>query len=42
MIKIEEGNAPALYLSNIKFASSIEAEFDVDLYSNPYVIDLEN
>lgn len=38
VIKIEKGNTPALYLDKdiIKFASSIEAEFDVDLYANPY------
>ncbi|MEH7158975.1 DUF4279 domain-containing protein [Neobacillus drentensis] len=44
VIKIEEGNTPALYLSKdiIKFASSIGAEFDLDLYSNPYVTDLKN
>ncbi|MFJ3390822.1 MULTISPECIES: hypothetical protein [unclassified Lysinibacillus] len=37
-VKIEKGNTPALYLDKdiIKFASSIEAEFDVDLYANPY------
>ncbi|TRZ39557.1 DUF4279 domain-containing protein [Niallia circulans] len=34
VIKMEEGNTPALYLdkSMIKFASSIEAEIDIDLY----------
>lgn len=44
VIKIEEGITPALYLSSdiIKFASSIGAEFDIDLYSNPFVTDLEN
>lgn len=38
VIKIEKGNTPALYLDKniIKFASSIEAEFDVDLYAYPY------
>lgn len=38
VVKIEEGNTPGLYLDKeiIKFASSIEAEFDVDLYANPY------
>ncbi|GAB0168933.1 hypothetical protein LSPCS325_23700 [Lysinibacillus sp. CTST325] len=38
VIKIEKGNTPALYLEKdiIKFASSIEAEIDVDLYANPY------
>lgn len=35
VIKIEEGHAPALNLdkSIIKFTSSIEAEFDIDLYT---------
>lgn len=38
VIKIENGNTPALYLNKdiIKFASDIGAEFDVDLYANPY------
>lgn len=38
VIIIEEGNTPALYLNKdiIKFAATIEAEFDVDLYANPY------
>jgi hypothetical protein len=33
-----EGNAPALYLDIdiVQFASSIEAETDVDMYANPY------
>lgn len=35
---MEEGHTPALYLDKdvINFASSIEAEFDIDLYANPY------
>lgn len=43
VIKIEKGNTPALYLDKdiIKFASSIEAEFDIDLYANPYLSDFE-
>jgi membrane-associated HD superfamily phosphohydrolase len=43
VIKIEKGNAPALYIDKeiIKFASSIEAEFDVDLYANPYERDFD-
>lgn len=38
VVKIEEGNTPGLYLDKeiIKFASTIEAEFDVDLYANSY------
>lgn len=38
VIKIEEGLAPSLYLNKniIKLAASMEAEFDFDLYSNPY------
>lgn len=37
VIKIENGNTPALYLNKdiVKFASDIGAEFDVDLYANP-------
>ncbi|RBP84038.1 uncharacterized protein DUF4279, partial [Cytobacillus firmus] len=37
VVKIE-GNSPALYMDKdiIKFAASIEAELDVDLYTNPY------
>ena len=43
VIKIEQGNTPALYLDKdiIKFASSIEAEFDVDLFANPYKSDFD-
>ncbi|MED1205287.1 DUF4279 domain-containing protein [Heyndrickxia acidicola] len=42
VVKIEQGNTPAFYLDKdtIKFASTIEAEFDVDLYSNPYESDI--
>lgn len=38
VIKIEDGNTPALYLKKdiVKFASDVGAEFDVDLYANPY------
>ncbi|GKU83086.1 DUF4279 domain-containing protein [Niallia sp. NCCP-28] len=38
VIKIANGSTPALYLDKeaIKFASSIEAEFDIDLYASPY------
>jgi predicted DNA-binding protein YlxM (UPF0122 family) len=41
VIIIEKGNTPALYMDKeiINFASSIEAEFDVDLYANPYESD---
>lgn len=43
VIKIENGNTPALYLDKdiVKFASSIEAEFDVDLYAYPYEYDID-
>nr|WP_170295525.1 DUF4279 domain-containing protein [Chengkuizengella sediminis] len=43
VIIIEEGYTPALYLNNevIKFASSIDAEFDIDLYANPYIDDMD-
>jgi hypothetical protein len=41
VIKIEKGITPSLYLDKeiIKFASSIDAEIDVDLYANPYESD---
>ncbi|MGE7949874.1 DUF4279 domain-containing protein [Lysinibacillus sp. NPDC093688] len=44
VVKIEEGNTPALYLSKdiIKFAANIEAEFDVDLYASPYENDFSD
>jgi len=44
VVKIEEGNTPALYLDKdvIKFAANIEAEFDVDLYANNYENDFSN
>lgn len=44
VIIIDNGNTPALYLDKeiIKFASSIEAEFDVDLYTNSYESDLND
>lgn len=38
VIVIENGLTPALHLNTeqIKFANSIDAEFDIDLYANPY------
>jgi hypothetical protein len=41
---IKKGNTPSLYLDKdiIKFASSIEAEFDIDLYVNPYESDFHD
>jgi hypothetical protein len=38
VIIIEDGDTPALYLNSkqIEFANSINAEFDIDLYANPY------
>ncbi|MGE7916370.1 DUF4279 domain-containing protein [Lysinibacillus xylanilyticus] len=44
VVKIEEGNPPALYLDKdiIKFAANIEAEFDVDLYANNYENDFSD
>lgn len=41
VIKIENGETPALYLSKefIKFASISEAEIDIDLYAYPYESD---
>ncbi len=36
--EIEDGDTPAIYLDRdiIRFASIIEAEFDIDLYAYPY------
>ncbi|MDQ0170096.1 DUF4279 domain-containing protein [Paenibacillus tundrae] len=41
VIVMEEGYTPALYFDSnfIKFADSIHAEIDVDLYANPYSAD---
>lgn len=38
VIIVENGETPALYLDNeqIEFANSIKAEFDIDLYENPF------
>jgi len=38
VIIMENGDTPGLYLDNeqIEFASRIKAEFDIDLYANPY------
>lgn len=38
VIIMEEGDTPSLYLDKdvINFVSSIGAEFDIDLYANPY------
>ncbi|EPE60550.1 hypothetical protein L479_03093 [Exiguobacterium sp. S17] len=38
VIMIEEGQTPALSfdLDTIQFAHRIRAEFDIDLYANPY------
>lgn len=38
VIIMENGETPGLYLDNqqIEFANSIKAEFDIDLYANPY------
>jgi len=43
VIKIENGHTPGLYLDNeqIGFANSIKAEFDIDLYANPYKSDFD-
>jgi len=44
VVTLEEGYTPALYLDKdiIKFAANIEAEFDVDLYANPYESDFSD
>jgi hypothetical protein len=41
LIIMENGDTPGLYLNNeqIEFANSIKAEFDIDLYANPYFDD---
>ena len=38
VIKMENGYTPGLHFDNelIEFANSIKAEFDIDLYANPY------
>lgn len=38
VIIMENGDTPGLHLDNeqIEFANSIKAEFDIDLYANPY------
>lgn len=35
---MENGETPGLHLDNeqIEFANNIKAEFDIDLYANPY------
>jgi hypothetical protein len=44
VVKIEQGKTPALFLDKdiIKFAASIEAEFDADLYANPFENDFDD
>lgn len=39
VIIMENGYTPAFHLDNehIEFANSIKAEFDIDLYANPFV-----
>lgn len=39
VVKMENGYTPAFHLDNeqIEFANSIKAEFDIDLYADPYV-----
>lgn len=41
---MENGYTPALYLDIpvIEFANSIKADFDIDLYANPYVEEAED
>ncbi|MCK9862113.1 DUF4279 domain-containing protein [Paenibacillus sp. ATY16] len=42
VIIMEHGYTPGLHLDNelIEFANSIKAEFDIDLYANPYKSDV--
>jgi len=44
VIIIENGDAPSLHfdMEQIEFANSIKAEFDIDLYANPYVDPMED
>lgn len=44
VIIMENGDSPGLYLDNeqIEFANSIKAEFDIDLYANPYDENLDD
>ena len=44
VIIMENGSTPGLHLDNqqIEFANSIKAEFDIDLYANPYVDDFDD
>lgn len=43
VIKIENGRTPGLHFDNeqLGFANSIKAEFDIDLYANPYRSDFD-
>ncbi|MED3690008.1 DUF4279 domain-containing protein [Peribacillus butanolivorans] len=44
VIIMENGDTPGLYLDNeqIEFANSVKAEFDIDLYANPYEDDIND
>lgn len=44
VIVIENGYTPGLHLDDeqIEFANSIKAEFDIDLYANPYKDNLDD
>ncbi|MED0989716.1 DUF4279 domain-containing protein [Bacillus nitratireducens] len=43
VIKIKDDHTPAFHLENqvIDFANSIKADFDIDLYANPYVEEIK-
>ncbi|AFU13464.1 DUF4279 domain-containing protein [Bacillus toyonensis] len=43
VIKINDSHTPAFHLDNpvIDFANSIKADFDIDLYANPYVEEIK-
>ncbi|HHY2674816.1 TPA: DUF4279 domain-containing protein [Bacillus toyonensis] len=43
VIKINDSHTPAFHLDNpvIDFANSIKADFDIDLYVNPYVEEIK-
>lgn len=44
VIKMENGYTPGFHLSTeqMEFANSIKADFDIDLYANPYDEDLDD
>lgn len=43
VIKMNDGYTPAFHLdiTVIEFASSVKADFDIDLYANPYIEEID-